>query len=364
MTTRCSISHAAGRRWVCAVVLGSLCIALSPAAASGPADSFGSPGVIALAQAKVDEGAVAAEEAPPASEAPVAMTRGQVETEEAVEEKPFPISLGVSYYLLSDYVFRGINFSEYAGEGREKPNHQLTVSVTWDSGDFGRFGFDTFFEWYAAQKKLNPYGGQNLQEADCSLRWSYYVEPIATDATLGFTFYTFPNLAKLLRTDRSRGNNNNDRTQEWYLKLDHNDAWMWKWLFPENEDGVLNPSFFLAQDVGVGAGHVWMEMGISHDFEVVENLTITPGYLIAIDGGVLRRYLGRSHADTFRLAYDQWSLNVTYDLTKVLHLPKWAGTLSVSGLLYFNNALGTAEDDGSINDEFYGGMSVNWGWGG
>ena len=49
-------------------------------------------------------------------------------------------------------------------------------------------------------------------------------------------------------------------------------------------------------------------------------------------------------------------------LTPVLKLPKWAGTLSISGLLYFNNALGNAEDDGTINDEFYGGMSVNWGW--
>jgi hypothetical protein len=304
------------------------------------------------------------EAAPPATEAPSPVTRGQVETEEKVEEKTIPISLAVSYYLLSDYVFRGINFSEYAGEGREKPNHQLTTSVTWDTGDFGRIGFDTFFEWYAAQKKLNPYGGQNLQEVDYVIRWSYLVEPIATDATVGFTFYTFPNLAKLLRTDRSHGNNNNDRTQEWWFKLAHNDAWMFKWLFPENEDGVLNPTMLFVQDVGIAAGRTWMEFGISHTFEVVENLTITPGYLVAVDGGVLRKYLSRPHADTFRLAYDQLSLNTTYDLTGLLHLPKWAGTLSVSGLLYFNNALGNAEDDGTINDEFYGGMSVNWGWGG
>lgn len=306
----------------------------------------------------------ATEAAPPATEAPVPVTRGEVETEERIEEKTLPISLAVSYYLLSDYVWRGINFSEYAGEGREKPNHQLTTSITWDTGPYGRFGFDTFFEWYAAQHELNPTTNANIQEIDYVIHWSYLIEPIATDATLGFAFYTFPNSAALLRADGRHGNNNNDRSQEWFFNLAHNDAWMWKWLFPDNDDGVLNPSFLFVQDVGIGAGHVWMEFGLSHAFEVVENLTVTPGYLVAVDGGVLRRYLQRNHADTFRLAYDQWSLDVTYDLTPLLHLPKWAGTLGISGLLYFNNALGTAEDDGSINDEFYGGMAVNWGWGG
>jgi hypothetical protein len=315
------------------------------------------PSTLSLAQAPAAD-----KTGTPTATAPV--TKEEVEAKETQEEPKLPVSLAVSYYLLSDYVWRGINLSEYQGEGREKPNHQVTTAIDLDLGPWGTLGFDTFWEWYAAQQKLNPTTGDNLQEIDYVIRWGHSIEPIATDLTLGFSFYTFPNLAALLRTDGSYGNNNNDRDQEWWFKLAHNDAWMWKWLLPENKDGVLNPTFLFAQSVGIGAGHTWMEFSLSHPFTVVENLTVTPGYLVAVDGGVLKRYLGREHADTMRLAYDQWSLNVTYDLTPVLKLPKWAGTLSISGLLYFNNALGTAEDDGSINDEFYGGMSVNWGWGG
>src|SRR5690606_845033 len=135
------------------------------------------------------------------------------------------------------------------------------------------------FEWYADQEKLNPFGGgANIQEADYQFWWNYSIDQIATDVTLGFWFYTFPNSAKLFRQDGAYGNNNNDRTQEWNFKLAHNDAWMWKWLFPDNDEGVLNPVFFFAQDIGVAAGGVWMELGISHTFEIpgVENLTITP----------------------------------------------------------------------------------------
>jgi hypothetical protein len=279
----------------------------------------------------------------------------------------------VSYFLLSDYIYRGVNYSEYfrgrnsRGEGRERLNHQLTTALTWDAGDYGKFGFDTFFEWYEAQAKLNPFGGgQNLQEYDFIIRWTYPIKPIATDFTLAYQFYEFPNLAKLLRTDALRGNNNDDRTHEWWMRFNHNDAWAWKWLWPENETGVLNPYFFLAQDVGTLAGAVYMEFGISHPFTIpcVDNLTITPGWMIAADGGYFNRIRGKSHHEYLRFAYEQLSLNITYDLTPVLCLPKWAGTLSVSGLLYFSDALGTAASESVLNDEFYGGMSVNWAWGG
>jgi hypothetical protein len=320
--------------------------------------------VMSLAQAQTDtatgEAAKAADEKPTAT-APASVE--ETTAKEEAEEKALPISLSVSYYLLSDYVWRGINLSEHETEKGERLNHQVATSVNWDTGTYGSFGFDTFFEWYADQKKLNPYGGQNLQEVDYVFHWDYTIEPIKTDASVGYSIYTYPNLSKLLRSDKSVGNNNDDHYHEWWFKLTNNDAWMWKWLLPNNEEGVLNPTYFFAQDFSVGCGHVWQEISFSHDFEVVKNLTVTPGYLIAIDGGLLRRYLNQPHPGHMRLAYDQWSLKTTYDLTSVLKLPKWAGTLSVSGLLYYNNALGNAAAD-SINDEFYGGMSVDWGWGG
>lgn len=283
-----------------------------------------------------------------------------------VEEKKdeaFPFSLGVSYALYTDYIFRGVNFSEPDGEGREKLNHQMTVSLDWNTGKWGTLGFDAWFEWYAGQKMIDPdRGGQNLQEVDYTIRWSYPLEAIATDLTIGYTFFVFPNLAHTLRQDRARGNNNDDRTHEYWFSLEHNDAWMWKGLFPDNDEGVLNPSFLFAHDVGCILG-TWMEFGLSHGFAVpgVEHLTVTPGWTVAAQCNYWKH--------GFFLVGDTWSLSVEYDLAGALKLPKWAGSLTLAGELYFFNAWGNFEGpdtNGQIRgqDEFWGGMTINWGLGG
>ena len=71
-------------------------------------------------------------------------------------KKPIPLTFTIDYTLASDYIFRGINFSEYRrrwgqpkNEGREKPNHQLATGVGLDLGDFGRAGGSVWFEWFA-----------------------------------------------------------------------------------------------------------------------------------------------------------------------------------------------------------------------
>jgi len=301
------------------------------------------------------------------SPAPV-MERTEIETAETIESPSCPVSLGLGYALYSDYVFRGVNFSEYDGEGREKLNHQLSVDVALDLGvlglgDLGTLGFNTWFEWYGGQKKIDTErGGQNLQEVDYTIYYSKSIEPIATDLSIGYTFFQFVNLAHSLRQDGARGNNNDDRTHEYWFSLEHNDAWMWEWLFPDNEEGVLNPAFFFAHDVG-SIGGVWMEFGVSHGFTLpgVDNLTITPGYAMMAQCDYWKH--------GFFLAGDQLSLVAEYDLTPVLHLPPWAGTISISGELYFFNAYGNFEGPDTNGqtrgqDEFWGGMAVNWAWGG
>ena len=65
-----------------------------------------------------------------------------------------------------------------------------------------------------------------------------------------------------------------------------------------------------------------------------------------------------------QLAYQQLGLDLTYDLTSLLHLPSWAGSIGISGFMYFNDALGNLEDNDRIQDEFFGGMRVGWSFGG
>ena len=273
----------------------------------------------------------------------------------AGEEAPIALySFGLEYSLYSDYIFRGINFSEFPGEGRERLNHQLSVDFgvdlgllfDRDAGTLGSLSFNTWFEWFGAQKKIDPdAGGQNLQEVDYSIAWSYDMEPIATTLTLGYVFYSFPN-AKVANT------------QEWTVALKHNDAWMWEWLWPDNEDGVLNPSIFYAMDVVAAPGGSWLELGISHDWQVVENLTLTPGITVALDHRYLDPILGTGRGGSTRLAYVQYGLSVGYDLSAAWDLPERSGSWSMTGFLYFNDALGSAEDSGTIHDEFFGGVSI------
>ena len=326
-----------------------------------------STALAADAAAKTEAGAAAA----PAQPSEPIATRTEVKQEQKTEEEAFPLSISLTYALYSDYIFRGANFSEYPGEGREKPNHQLTVSLSYDlsslkQGDWGTIGFDTWIEWYAARKKLNSEeGGQNCQEVDYTIWWKHAIEPIKTDVTLSYLFYNYLNRGYLLRQDAEKGNNNNNSSQEYNIKFEHNDAWMWKWLLPDNEDGVLNPSFLFAQDIGSLPG-VWLEWGISHDFTIpgIDNLTITPSWNLAAQGGYYRH--------GFFLAGNEWALNTSYDLTPILKLPKWAGTVSIGGEIHYWQPFGQMRHAPSPNhfieyeqrDELWGGMTVNWSWGG
>jgi len=59
------------------------------------------------------------------------------------------------------------------------------------------------------------------------------------------------------------------------------------------------------------------------------------------------------------------SCTAAYALSPVLRLPDWAGTITISGFLYFNDALGNAEDSGTIQDGRIGisqWVSVAGGW--
>ena len=267
---------------------------------------------------------------------------------------PSPFSFGLEYSIHTDYIFRGINFSEFPGEGRELPNHQLSVDVGVDlgllldgeSGSLGTLGFNTWLEWFGGQKNIDPIGGgQNLQETDYTITWSTDIESIGSTLTLGYIFYAFPN-AKAINT------------QEWTVTLEHNDAWMWKWLWPENEEGVLNPSIFYAMDVDAAAGGSWIEFGFSHDFSISEHVTLTPSLLLASDHRWLDPILATGRTGSTRLAFVQYGITLGYDLSAAWNIPEGSGAWSMSGFVYLNDAVGDPEDRGLIQDEFFGGVSI------
>jgi len=278
-------------------------------------------------------------------------------TETSGYEKPLPLSLDLDYTLVSDYIFRGFNFSEHRTEGRESPNHQLGVSVGLDlaplwggePGECGELSFDAWFEWYADQEKISG-DGANIQEIDYTISYTYHVEPIATDVTIGWIDYVFPNW-----------DGPGDRTHEWFLSFAHNDAWAWRWTGYDGDDGILNPTFDFYHDMEAFGG-TWMDLGISHGFEFVEDLTFTPSYTLHIDGGWAGPAAGLVDDHDTRIAGMTYGMDLTYDLTQLLQMPEQAGSMSLSGFLNWFDPTQRLRSTLGWEDHLYGGVKLAWSW--
>ena len=263
-------------------------------------------------------------------------------------EKSSPLSFSLDYTLISDYIFRGANFSEYPGEGREKLNHQLGIGLELDTSklgrNFGSFGVSVWGEWYADQKSaLTPGSGGSLQEVDYTFYWSYEIPQIFTTIETGWIAYTFP-----------QAGGDAYYTNEWYIKLSFDDSALFG-----TEGSVLNPyvAYYWDTDDVDGA---WLEWGISHDFALADfgmentpllrEVTITPSFLMGIDDG----QMGKS----MRLANMQYGINLGYDLGSALNIPQKYGSISLNTFVYFSDAI----HDTFLSDEFWGGMTLSYAW--
>jgi hypothetical protein len=258
-------------------------------------------------------------------------------------EKPIPLGFWLDYTLVSDYVWRGQNLSEYAGEGREKVNHQATVGLSYDTGAFGTFSGAIWFEWFAGQTSLSPTSNGNLQEVDYALSWSYELSPIATTVELGWIGYQFP-----------QASGDADFTNEWYVSLGFDDSGLFG-----TEGAVLNPYIAYYMDVDDLHGS-WIEWGISHDFAladcvsenapILKDMTLTPSFVMGIDDGQI--------SGSTKVANLQYGLDVAYDLGSALGLDEQYGGVTLTGFLRFSDAV----YDKVLNDEFWGGVTIAYEW--
>lgn len=288
-------------------------------------------------------------------------------------KKPIPLTVGVEYTLVSDYIFRGINFSEYRrkwgqsdNERVEDPNHQLYVPLELDLGQVGRVGGSFWFEWFAGQEKLTPQSSGELQEVDYNVYYAYLIEPIGLDVTVGFMWYHFPRLTGDGRT-----------TQEIQANLAWDDSILWRALGCDVDEAVLNPYLFFAHDLDLApSGHYW-EFGLSHEFPfrelgmegvpVAENFSITPSWAMAWHHNWLNKFTvdyrfqdgWKSRSNTSGLVNMVWGLDMTYDLKEQFDVPdRYCGAMYVNGFLRYSQDLA----DAYIRDEIWGGVSVGYEW--
>ena len=103
-------------------------------------------------------------------------------------EKETPLRIKLDYTLVTDYVWRGFNLTEYPGEGTERPSHQFGIDLALDltelagsEANLGHAGARIWFqsyEGYLAQTRranaaLGGSGtsGDHLQQVDYTLYW-------------------------------------------------------------------------------------------------------------------------------------------------------------------------------------------------
>jgi len=267
---------------------------------------------------------------------------------------PYPVTLAVEYALVSDYIWRGANFSEAPRERTEKLNHQLDVSLSADLKDlnlpdFGSITFDVWFEWYEGQRAFGPGVETTLQEVDYTLSWSYEVPETPVTVELGWIAYTFPNATGDFYS-----------SYEVYGSISLNDGALFG-----SEDGVLNPSvtYYWDYDV-VKAGS--LVVGFEHEFDLsalgdaplLRATTITPSLGLLVDNRYWDKALAPTGHKSTRLATVEVGLKAGFDLNELLDIPARYGGFSAGVFVNFSDAL--RED--LLNDEFYGGATVGFEW--
>ncbi|HUS92578.1 MAG TPA: hypothetical protein VM695_12050 [Phycisphaerae bacterium] len=273
---------------------------------------------------------------------------------------------GVDYTLATDYVWRGVNFSEYAGEGREKLNHQLGVSFEFDpskigGANIGRFGGSFWFEWFGGQEALTGWSDNNLQEVDYTVYWAHECPALGLGVEIGWIAYHYPRF----RDSGSDTSADFAYTHEVYFGLSYDDSR----LFGQP---MLSPTLTYYQDVDDVRGGA-LSLGVSHDFELskfcpdvpwLTHVTVTPSLALWWDHRFYDKAgLGSNSADPAvgsRLGFLEYGLAVAYDLSGALNIPPQYGALTLTGFLNFVQSF--HDESAAVQDEFYGGFTLGWGW--
>ena len=281
--------------------------------------------------------------------------------------KLLPATFRIKYTLVTDYIWRGLNFSEYAGEGREKLNHQLDISATAALKDLGLpdFGNVTVGAWcnyyvgYEAQNPGPPTNASNkFMEFDYTVSWEYEIPDTHLTVAAGWVAYNFPHLA-----------GDPHLTFEVFGKVTLNDGFIFG-----QKDPILSPSLAYHWDYDlVNAGvligaikHKFALDELTEGMPVVRYMTLTPSASIILDN----RYLDKAVAaapggaptghNATTLSSAEVGLELAYDLSKAMDMDdEEYGSLKLA--VFANLSMPLARQE-LLADEFYGGVSLGWEW--
>ena len=321
---------------------------------------------------------------PAVEDVDIAPGAGNVPVDEERFEKESPLRFKFDYKLVSDYVWRGFNLTEYNGEGTERPSHQVTFDLALDltetagsEANLGYLGARIWFqsyEGYLAQTRranaaLGGSGtsGDHLQQVDYTLYWGAEFDR-AAEVEIGLVYRVWPRLeSTALPAPLVQYNSDDERTTEIYAKVKFDDSELFG-----RETPLLSPFIFYALDIDQADDGSWIEIGVEHEFNTrdldafedstpLRHLTVTPSVVLGIDHRFLDtfgRFARRAHQKADRLGQLVYGLDFAYDLSGAVDMRPELGQVKIGAFIRFSDAL--RED--LLNDELYGGFTVGYEW--
>jgi len=273
---------------------------------------------------------------------------------------PLPVKFGVEYTMVTDYVWRGLNLTEYAGEGREKLSHQveLRASATLKDlglGDVGTVSVSAWFEFFVGNESQNARANSKLQEVDYTISWEYEIPDSPFTIGAGWIAYEFPHQPYTPATPDTAYS-----TYEVFVSVAMDDGFIY-----DEKEGVLNPSltyFYDYDDVGGGflIGKIKHKFALDEAVEgmpIVRDITLTPSASLIIDNRYWDGYFGTGHNST-KFSSVEIGLAAQYDVGRALQIPEEHGSINITVFTNFSHAFRRKV----LNDEFYGGFNVGWDW--
>lgn len=241
--------------------------------------------------------------------------------QELTSEEKSPISVELSMDVLSDYMWRGTICND-------NPVWQPSVTVSYDAGDYGSLSANIWSTFDLTHKRGSATSSRRaagLQEIDYTL--SYAVELAGVGLEVGHIWYTFPN-------------NNGKDDQDLYATVSY-------------ENPFATPSASVYYNYSDSAGNdlstLYYTFGLSHDFAVTEECTLTPSASLGFGGN--------AYTDCGSELTDQTvGLSATYALCENLSLGAQINyTWIPSHTLRKNDYMGEGKDQicwGGVNVTF------------
>lgn len=242
------------------------------------------------------------------------------------------INLDIKVTYFSDYIYRGVNRSEYIGEvtGRTASNNanfQFDGKLSFDLGKFPH----PFIGIFTNVLDSDPVS--NFQEVRPYFGFDWPVRPLVI--SVGNSLYEFPDRGEL-------------NTSEVWLNVKLDDSVLLK-----SDQPLLSPYIFVAYDYDLYEGW-YLEGGISHDFTIEKTgITLTPLARIAY---VINnpQFSDRGESDS---GFQHWEVGIVgkYSLNNLLNIPLRYGQWSLNGYLFYTNSI---DSELRAEDTVWGGFGI------